>query len=132
VGRRCIVAAGLVLAAVAALVLPAAAASTRLKPGDKYVALGSSFASGPLIPPVADASCLRATDDYPGLVDGLIMGCSFPEVTAGNILNVVLWSVVMAQGEMLGGLMLIKYSMYTLNSINGILIWRRSAKAEQA
>jgi uncharacterized tannase-like protein DUF6351 len=28
------------------------------------------------------------SDDYPGLVDGLIMGCSFPEVTAGNILNV--------------------------------------------
>ncbi len=66
--RRCIVAAGLVLAAVAALVLPAAAASTTLKPGDEYVALGSSFASGPLIPPVADASCLRSTDDYPGLV----------------------------------------------------------------
>jgi hypothetical protein len=28
------------------------------------------------------------SDDYPGLLDGLIMGCSFPEVTAGNILNV--------------------------------------------
>ncbi len=47
---------------------------------------------------------------------------------AGNVLNVVLWAVVMAQGEMLGGLMLIKYSMYTLNSINGILIWHRGAK----
>lgn len=47
---------------------------------------------------------------------------------AGNILNVVLWAVVMAQGEMLGGLMLIKYSMYTINSINGILIWRKSSK----
>lgn len=49
---------------------------------------------------------------------------------AGNVLNVVLWAVVMAQGEMLGGLMLIKYSMYTLNSINGILIWHRGAKKE--
>ena len=47
---------------------------------------------------------------------------------AGNILNVVLWAVVMAQGEMLGGLMLIKYSMYTINSINGIIIWRKGAK----
>lgn len=47
---------------------------------------------------------------------------------AGNLLNVVLWAVVMAEGEMLGGLMLIKYSMYTLNSINGILIWHRAAK----
>ena len=48
---------------------------------------------------------------------------------AGNILNVVLWAVVMAEGEMLGGLMLIKYSMYTINSINGILIWRNSSKS---
>jgi Tannase-like family of unknown function (DUF6351) len=31
---------------------------------------------------------LPISDDYPGLLDGLIMGCSFPEVTAGNILNV--------------------------------------------
>lgn len=47
---------------------------------------------------------------------------------AGNLLNVVLWAVVMAEGEMLGGLMLIKYSMYTINSINGIIIWRKGAK----
>ena len=31
---------------------------------------------------------LPISDDYPGLLDGLIMGCSFPEVTAANILNV--------------------------------------------
>lgn len=31
---------------------------------------------------------LPISDDYPGLLDGVIMGCSFPEVTAGNILNV--------------------------------------------
>jgi lysophospholipase L1-like esterase len=48
--------------------LPAAAASTTLQAGDKYVALGSSFASGPLIPDVADATCLRSTNDYPSLV----------------------------------------------------------------
>lgn len=47
---------------------------------------------------------------------------------AGNVLNVVLWAVVMAEGEMVGGLMLIKYAMYTINSINGIIIWRRAAK----
>jgi lysophospholipase L1-like esterase len=59
---------GLVLAIIAVVALPAGAASAALKPGDEYVALGSSFASGPLIPPVADGSCLRSTDDYPGLV----------------------------------------------------------------
>lgn len=47
---------------------------------------------------------------------------------AGNLLNVALWAVVMAEGEMVGGLMLIKYSMYTINSINGLLIWRKGAK----
>lgn len=50
---------------------------------------------------------------------------------AGNVLNVVLWAVVMAQGEMIGGLMLIKYAMYTINSINGIIIWRKGAKESQ-
>jgi nicotinamide mononucleotide transporter len=47
---------------------------------------------------------------------------------AGNVLNVVLWAVVMADGNVVGGLMVIKYAMYTINSINGIIIWRRSAK----
>lgn len=50
---------------------------------------------------------------------------------AGNVLNVVLWAVVMAEGEIVGGLMLIKYAMYTINSINGIIIWRRGAKESQ-
>jgi lysophospholipase L1-like esterase len=45
-----------------------AATTTKLKAGDTYVALGSSFASGPMIPPVADASCLRSSKNYPSLV----------------------------------------------------------------
>ena len=45
-----------------------AASTAKLRPGDKYVALGSSFASGPAIPPVADASCLRSSKNYPSLV----------------------------------------------------------------
>ncbi|MDE6861438.1 MAG: nicotinamide riboside transporter PnuC, partial [Alistipes sp.] len=48
---------------------------------------------------------------------------------AGNIVNIVLWSMVMASGDMVGGLMVIKYSMYMINCINGIVIWRRTAKA---
>jgi lysophospholipase L1-like esterase len=58
---------GVLMAAVAGA-LPAGAASNALKPGDEYVALGSSFASGPMIPEVADPSCLRSTNDYPSLV----------------------------------------------------------------
>jgi lysophospholipase L1-like esterase len=59
------------LAVVAAWTTGAGAASdsaARLRPGEKYVALGSSFASGPLIPEVADGMCLRSTNDYPNLV----------------------------------------------------------------
>lgn len=44
------------------------ASAQTLRPGDKYVALGSSFASGPMIPDVADLSCLRSTNNYPHLV----------------------------------------------------------------
>jgi len=59
----------IVLAPMAVILLtgPATAAAA-LKPGDRYVALGSSFASGPMIPPVDDASCLRSAGDYPHLV----------------------------------------------------------------
>ncbi len=46
---------------------------------------------------------------------------------AGNLVNIVLWSMVMASGDMVGGLMVIKYSMYMINCINGIVIWRRTA-----
>ena len=54
---------------IVAIVPFAQSASARtLRPGDKYVALGSSFASGPMIPDVADQSCLRSTNNYPGLV----------------------------------------------------------------
>lgn len=47
---------------------------------------------------------------------------------AGNLVNIVLWGAVMASGDMVGGLMVIKYSMYMINSINGIIIWRRTAQ----
>jgi lysophospholipase L1-like esterase len=54
------------VAALGSVASPAAAA--RLQPGDEYVAIGSSFASGPFIPEVADQSCLRSTNNYPNLV----------------------------------------------------------------
>jgi lysophospholipase L1-like esterase len=48
--------------------MPAASGATTLKPGDKYVALGSSYASGPMIPVQSDTGCLRSTNNYPGLL----------------------------------------------------------------
>jgi lysophospholipase L1-like esterase len=57
-----------VLAVVAITVVGASASGQGLHAGDKYVALGSSFASGPLIPDTADQSCLRSTNNYAHLV----------------------------------------------------------------
>ena len=33
----------------------------------------------------------------------------------------------MADGEIVGGLMVIKYSMYLINSVGGAITWRRTA-----
>ncbi len=46
---------------------------------------------------------------------------------AGNIANIALWGIVMADGEIVGGLMVIKYSMYLINSVGGAITWRRTA-----
>jgi lysophospholipase L1-like esterase len=55
-------------ALVSTSMLAASAATTTLKPGDKYVALGSSYASGPAIPDQSDTGCQRSTNNYPGLL----------------------------------------------------------------
>jgi GDSL-like Lipase/Acylhydrolase family len=62
------------LAAAAALGLsvvgavPAASAATAPEPGGAYVALGSSYASGPVIPETLDAGCGRSSSNYAHLV----------------------------------------------------------------
>jgi len=65
-------------------IAPSAGAATAptLRPGDRYVALGSSFASGPMIPDTADQSCLRSTNNYPGLVAAALK-LSLTDVSCG-------------------------------------------------
>jgi lysophospholipase L1-like esterase len=70
----------LVVAPLAAVVLAACSSSTadrdtspsttapRSVAGEKYLAIGSSFASGPKIQPVADADCERSQNNYAHLV----------------------------------------------------------------
>ena len=60
-----------------------AATTTKLRPGDKYVALGSSFASGPLIPNEVDHSCLRSSNNYPHLVAAKLK-LALTDVSCGN------------------------------------------------
>lgn len=67
--RVAVLAVASLLSGVVALVTPALPASaSATHAGDKYVALGSSFASGPIIPEPADAACLRSTNNYAHLV----------------------------------------------------------------
>ena len=70
-----VAAAGVLLAAF----LPAAASVS----GPKYVSLGDSFTSGPLIPDLTGkpVGCLRSNHDYPSLVAAAIGASSFTDVS---------------------------------------------------
>ncbi|MEV0269973.1 SGNH/GDSL hydrolase family protein [Hamadaea sp. NPDC050747] len=80
-------------AAVAALVtLPIATPASAAAPTGKYVALGDSFTSGPLIPTQVDLNCVRSDRNYPHLVRSAIGSSAFTDVscggaTTGDILN---------------------------------------------
>ncbi|WP_422755821.1 SGNH/GDSL hydrolase family protein [Micromonospora sp. WMMD708] len=58
----------LALAAATAGVLAAAAPASAAVPTGRYVALGDSYTSGPLIPTQVDLNCLRSNRNYPSLV----------------------------------------------------------------
>ncbi|WP_194832380.1 SGNH/GDSL hydrolase family protein [Nocardia sp. XZ_19_369] len=61
---------------------PAVAAA---QPGAQYVALGSSYAAGPGIAPVADTGCARSAQNYPRLLaDALGLGLGLTDVTCSG------------------------------------------------
>ncbi|HZN18587.1 MAG TPA: SGNH/GDSL hydrolase family protein [Micromonosporaceae bacterium] len=58
----------------------------------RYVALGDSFTSGPLIPTQVDLNCVRSNRNYPSLLAAAIQPASFTDAscggaTTGDILN---------------------------------------------
>lgn len=76
----------LLLAGLVALTLSATAAAGARAAG--YVALGDSYASGPLIPnPVLPLGCLKSSNNYPRLAAPGI-GLSFRDVTCGGATTV--------------------------------------------
>jgi lysophospholipase L1-like esterase len=85
--RRALWAAPVLLAAV---VIPAGAASAAAAPADRsvssYVALGDSYAAGPLIPLQTGipAGCLRSSRNYPSLVAETIGILAFRDVTCSG------------------------------------------------
>ena len=64
---------------------PAAQRSARERyVAQRYVALGDSYTSGPLIPDQAPPGCLRSSHDYPALVAERIHPASFTDVSCAG------------------------------------------------
>jgi nicotinamide mononucleotide transporter len=45
-----------------------------------------------------------------------------------NIISVVMWSVCVARGDAHSGVMVIMWSFYLLNSINGLRVWMKLSR----
>lgn len=71
-----------IAAIVAALAAPGSAQAAA--PTGKYVALGDSYTSGPLIPSQVDLNCVRSDENYPSLVRAAIGSSSFTDVSCGG------------------------------------------------
>jgi lysophospholipase L1-like esterase len=75
---RTVAAAGLALASVAAVPAPAGAA------GEVYVALGDSFASGPLVPDQIHLGCTRSNRNYPHVLAARLGAATLRDVTCSG------------------------------------------------
>jgi lysophospholipase L1-like esterase len=71
------------LAISAALLLIASPAAAAAPPG-RYVALGDSYTSGPVIPTQVNANCTRSNHNYPSLVTAAIGSSAFVDVSCGG------------------------------------------------
>jgi lysophospholipase L1-like esterase len=76
------VATATLLAGAALAAIPAAAHAA--PPTGRYVALGDSFTSGPLIPTQVDLNCVRSNRNYPSLLAASIGSSSFADASCGG------------------------------------------------
>ncbi|MEV0132082.1 SGNH/GDSL hydrolase family protein [Dactylosporangium sp. NPDC050688] len=88
---RAAVLTAVISAAVTVTVLPGTPAHAAAPTG-RYVALGDSYTSGPLISDQVDLNCVRSNRNYPSLVARAIGSAAFADVscggaTTGDILN---------------------------------------------
>ena len=75
----------LALLSAAAVVAPVAApAAHAAAPTGRYVALGDSFTSAPLVPTQVDLNCVRSNRNYPALTAAAIGSSSFVDVSCGG------------------------------------------------
>lgn len=77
----------------AALVLGAGAVPAQATPkhGERYVALGDSYTSGPGIPKQLDANCARSDHNYPTHVALRYRVASFKDVSCGGATTAEMW-----------------------------------------
>jgi lysophospholipase L1-like esterase len=68
----------------AGLVLSVPGTAAAAPPTGRYVALGDSYTSGPLIPTQVDLNCVRSNRNYPSLVAASIPSSSFADVSCGG------------------------------------------------
>ncbi|MFD9002282.1 SGNH/GDSL hydrolase family protein [Streptomyces sp. NPDC059582] len=70
---------------------PATAHGAHPGRGTRYVALGDSYTSGPLIPRQVDANCARSDHNYPSLVSAWHRTTAFKDVSCGGATTVQMW-----------------------------------------
>lgn len=78
-------------ALVAASAVPAAAHGGGGGGGSRYVALGDSYTSGPLIPRQVDANCARSDHNYPSIVAGRLRTAAFKDVSCAGATTEHMW-----------------------------------------
>ncbi|WBB80440.1 SGNH/GDSL hydrolase family protein [Micromonospora sp. WMMD882] len=70
--------------ATAGVLLSSAPPASAAVPTGRYVALGDSYTSGPLIPTQVDLNCLRSNRNYPSLVAASARSSSFADVSCSG------------------------------------------------
>src|SRR4029450_5401522 len=68
----------------AGLVVGLPAAANAAAPTGRYVALGDSFTSGPLIPTQTDLNCVRSNRNYPSLTAAAVGSSPLVDVSCGG------------------------------------------------
>jgi lysophospholipase L1-like esterase len=74
----------LALLSAAVLVLAHPGTASAAAPAGRYVALGDSYTSGPLIPTQVDLNCVRSNRNYPSLARAAIGSSAFADVSCGG------------------------------------------------
>jgi lysophospholipase L1-like esterase len=82
--RRLLAATAVSAAATAVMLAVGSPAAQAAAPTGRYVALGDSYTSAPLVPTQVDLNCVRSNRNYPSLVAASIRSAAFVDVSCGG------------------------------------------------